>query len=521
MPELNHWNNKNQNQRSSSFYPADENDRFSGKCDPLEASGFSQKSSFGDSPDHDESNDFSAHVITRMPDLTGFGGDSAIQSISLYRPKGNRRWPLKWGGFRNISMQKWCASAAIALVVLIVVWSIFRNPVEPLDIVVQNEASVTVDPPISSRESTIRRDASHFVTPQASNGIRFSSENSSQMFPAAESRNASNIGQGQFFHTGSYDPQYSPSEPYAANMTAMPDAAIVTPDPSLRELSPWEHRPNTDISTAQNMQSQFGPVVGYNTPQQTGMPENNWPNGNPGNNQFAGSSPQTQNGAINMGYEQMPYSADPSLGFASMASYNGPAQGTVHPGYMPVNGVGGGYAQIVGDGQPNGVPQFGNMAIASQGVSPSFGQQPGQEQGAIVYHAGTYPPHQGQNHIPANVAPQEMYYHQQPSNHDNAVAINSHAIPSYGQGQLPQQQNYNGNPQYGVQQNNTQPNGNQTSYSNVPVVSSNQSYRDQAAMGSGMTNQNTQYPGGPYTGTLPTNAPYDNTMLSRSPDYYR
>lgn len=479
-----------------------------------QSGGFPQKSIHDP---HDESNDFSTHVITRMPDLTGFDCDSAPQNISLSRSKG-RRWSLKWANLRNISTQKWCASVAIGIVALIVIWSLFRNPGTPTDIV-QNEDPAALAEPIPSRENAIRREASHFVIPQATNGIQFSSDNSAQTHATPEPQpsmfgNLSNSGQDYFAQGTGHDSRNAPSS-YATNMS---DAAIVTPDASSRELPPWERHPNPGSPATQAMQPQFGPVVGQNVP-------------------------QTQNVPMIAGQEQMPYMADSSQGFAGMASYNPPMQGSTQTANMPVTG----YAQQAGNGlpngQPNGMSQYGHQMVAANGMGqmsqPPI-QQPTQDQGPIIYSAAAYPANQPQNQAPANASPQVYYYQQSPPNHENAIAVNPNATSSYGQGQQvqqPAQQYAQQYPVYGVTPNdnmNRQPvytvdgqhYGTQANYSNVPVIASNLSYRDQPVTDNSLPNQNSQYPagqysGGQYPGTPQPGVQYDNAMISQSPDYYR
>ena len=484
MSERNYWNqsHKDQHLRLDIDYDIDQ-------CDK-ESAAFSQNLPSTDGTSREELEDFNAHVITRMPDLTGLSGDSDSQNISLYRAKsGIARWSLKWGALSKISMQKWCASLAIAIIAIIVVWSVFRNPSERLEIV-GNEKSNAGQKTDLSPEWNHRQDPSPFGVPQAMNDSHFTSENRAEPFPVRGDSyfsfdttsgpgNPGMFSQGPA-HAETTAPSHAGNSYFAANI---PEAAMVTPDSQSNNIQPWDRHPNT--GTTQGLQPQFDFAAA--------QPNQNQPFNNQAyQNQLNGYQISAAGPQAGMGDPMTGYSSS-QQNFSGIPPYTQqPQPGNVQPN-MQI-----GYAQqnMGFSDMPNSVAPFGRETVATQGGMPN-------------------PPY----------PQQQVHYMQSPPNHENAIAVNPHAMPSYGQtqpGPQPNQaynsMNYHTMPNNGGNPQPTYMSGQQpvaqANYSNVPVAASDRSFRDQSPIMNGTNGLNT--PANPQNGF-----PYDNTNMSQSPDYYR
>ena len=398
--------------------------------------GFVDKSQDSDNPEN-----YVPHVITRMPDLTGYNSEINPQNISLYRPKrGGKRGGMKWNFevLKKIPLQRWCAGAAICIVAATVIWSLVRTPEEH-----RNTAAKTANKeqsPVHNEQLPVSRN---------------------DYFRSQSVVQADSVSVG------------------ASNVPS-------------QELPPWEHQPN---QFAEHAPAQQGPF---------GLPNHSTINAaaNPGIN-------PTMIAPVAATAESWP-------SYSQFAATEVPAQNTgamTPPDHF---------------GYPQMHPQMGDTVPSNQD-SQLFGYSPTQ-QGMM----------QQPQQSPQGMT-QPFYPQMGPSAHENAVAFNMGAAPQYLQGQQPQQGQLppqsqwppatvdvaaqNGNPQSWanqtiqnpvmpnqyMQQGQPQPQTgmypqndvqiamqphptNNYNYSNVPVPTSDQSFRAQSMTGTNLSGTVNQYP---------------------------
>ena len=384
--ERNHWITYGQHGNSSmpEDYPAI--DRITEKVSAVGNHGFPRRSRFGDDSVHggSGSEDYAPHIITRMPDLTGYGRETGPQSISLSRPK-HGRWVFPAGILKKLPFHKWKYAAAIAIVVAILAWSLFQGSGSHQ--VAQNTLTDVQRMEDVLKDGTTHRESST----QESGTLQFEGFSGFPPIPTSSTSfnqpmffngtDTSRISQNQYLGT--------PTAPYSSNT-----ASVATSDTPVRDLAPWERQPNptqsvNTMADTTTMSSQFDFAGNANLPMTVSaghVMANNVPNTSwPGYNPNVGNS----NVSVN------PNADNPQW------SYNNPQPFTDMPGTTPY------YAQQ-NSYQANNPPQNGQF-------------QP--------------------------VPPQQTHYQQYPASHDHTIAMNTSNIPSYpqGQGQWPQQNSGNGN----------------------------------------------------------------------------
>jgi len=464
---------------------------------------FPKKPMLNDNMDFDRSEEFTPHIITRMPDLTGYGHDTAPQDITLYRPKNGRIQVhldiLK--KLHKLSFRKWCAILAILAVAGMIGWSLFHSADSPL--AAQKSVSDTLGVENLSSNST---EALETIRSAPSRGV------SEYRFDELNDRTSSarTIGVQDNFFSGApaspvsqnhFGPQsIVPADSTASEMTQYPPGisgvAMVAPDTPSRTLSPWDRQPNpaTTIAMANN---------------------NTAPHAN-----TAMAAPQAAQ------YNEYSQNVSPQ----STASQNGQFQTTSQQ------------QGFAGMGNEYGYP--GNASGMTAGTHPN--------PGAMPYNPQQNPQYSGPvSHQIADgfgVMPQQVSYQHSPVSHEMAIAANTNNLSSYsqeqGQGQWPIQgqphnagyvpqyaatQNFDGNHQYAMQNRQPSHSGNGSQFvpqdivppgmSNVPVMTSQQSYRGAGATGTNMTGTVNPYPNPGYQPQQ--SIQYNSAAASQTMDFYR
>ena len=451
--------------------------------------GFIDKSHGGNSPEN-----YVPHVITKMPDLTGYNSEISPQNISLYRPK---RGGMKWNFevLKKIPLQRWCAGAAICIVAATVIWSLIRTPEDH-----RNTTAQTA----KQEQSPVHNESSP-------------------------------VSRNDYFRSQSVVQADSASTGFSASAGAS--------NVSSQELPPWERQPNQFAEHAPAQSGPFGspnhstinaaanPGINPTMIAPVAATAESWPS----YSQFAGTEMSPQNTGLmtqpdHFSYPQMqpqmggsaPSNQESQLFGYSPAQQGAMQQNTMQQGVMmPApsqqnlvpNQIAAGY----GNATPQGLPQPMQQGLPQGMQQPQQSQQQGMTQ-------PLYP----QTGIPA---------------HENALAFNMGAAPQYSQGQQPQQgplpqmsqwsptmfdntaQNGNAQgwanqtmqnpvmPNQYMQQGQPQPQPqagmspqndvqiamqphptNNYNYSNVPVPTSDQSFRDQSMTGTNLSGTVNQYP---------------------------
>ena len=480
--------------------------------------GFPRKPAQNEKMDYDYSEDFTPHIITRMPDLTGYGHETAPQGISLYRPKYDRTQVhleiLK--KLRKMSLQKWCAILAIAIVAGLIGWGLFHGAdsqkVAQKSISDSSEAEKKLSEnatPIELRRSAPTQAAGDFRFDDLNNGAsseRTTGDQVNYFSGVSTSPSSQNhFGPQSIVPVDSTASQISQYQPGVTNI------AMATPDTSSREIPPWERQPNSPANVAptnNNFASYANGAVASpqatqnNTYSQDAYPQN----------------ASSQNGQFPPVSQQQ--------GFAGMANDYGYSQN----------------ASGVPTGMPNGPLQSNAGTYPNTGAVP-YNAQPNQQYSASTSQqiAGGF-----------GAMPQQVSYQQAPVSHETAIAANTNQMSTHLQGQgqwsgqgQPQNTTYmppyaasqNPSNNYSYTQQNQQPSysGNGTQYapaqgigasvpqlgmSNVPVMTSGQSYRDTAATGTNFSGTPNQYPGNQPQQPIPYNN-NNTTAASYSQDLYR
>ena len=477
--------------------------------------GLPQKMMLNEKLEYESSEDFTPHIITRMPDLTGYGHDTAPQGISLYRPKHGRGMihleVLKM--LRKQPLRNWCGILVIMTVVGIVGWSFFKGNESQL--VAQKSTSANSNLETQQQDNTPHMEPlrpsggfSEFQFDGLNHGMAARTTGDQVTFSSGAT--ASPAQQNQYFGTQSIVPvdttvpgmsQY----PYPSGATG---TAMATSDTRSRDLPPWEHQPQgtTSVAMANNSYLSYSNT---NTDRTVNTPQTA-----PLNTYSQGASSQNTWGQNGQSHPQ----SQPQ-GFSGMATEYGSSniQGTT--------------------GMTAGTSQFTGATPSNTGTMPYPPQQNQQYYGSAS--------HQIADGFGAMA--QQVSYQQTPTNDNRTVAANTNNLSPYsqiqGQGQWSSQntgtgyaqqnansgvQNPSGNNHYSQQnqpqsypgtgsqygaQGNTQPVF-QSGMSNVPVMASEYSYRGTPTTGTTM-------PGSinPYPGYQPL--PSHNTNISQTQDIYR
>ena len=127
MMERNHRNTFGRNMVSSMPENEPAVDQVTENDSCLVNHGFPRKLTPNENMNYDSSEDFTLRIITRMPNLTGYGHNSAPQGISLYRTEpGQKHNNLDiLQKLRKLSFLKWCAILPIVAVVAMILWGLF------------------------------------------------------------------------------------------------------------------------------------------------------------------------------------------------------------------------------------------------------------------------------------------------------------------------------------------------------------------------------------------------------------
>lgn len=497
MPERNHKNAYGRNQVASMSDEESTGNLASGVVSVPEHCGFPKKPPLNDSPGCDSSGDFVPHIITRMPDLTGYGPGTAPQSISLYRPK-HSRWRINLEIVKILSLRKWGALITITIVVTVFAWSLFRGS-DAKQITQNTRSDITADNPpsdIAPQPGQLRP-----TTTQGLNEYQFDG------FDTGSPASRATGDQGTTFNGSTA--HSLPQNSYFGQQS------MVQVDAPSRDLPPWERQPNNTMASSAQTSLQFDIPGNQQGSNGISRPNPNMMGNTPQNmNQQAAYQPnmQSQNG-------QNQYASQP-LGFGGgMATeYGSPA---------PQNTTG----TIAGTPPSNGGFNGGTVPYQSM---MSDNRQPNPQQ--FVSDQQRYGSVSQQFDEGFGTSPQQVNYQQPPVGHDNAVAINTANAPSYSQysqlqGQWPPQNtgnmlqnaeiqnsggmnmivpqpSYPGNgPQYTTQgptQFAPQP-----AMSDVPMMTPGQLYPAPTAMTSPYSGNQQQQP-----------FPYQNVAASPSQDYY-
>lgn len=448
MPEWNRERNYERNQVSSS------------KSD-LDVDHVMEDDFDGENHLPGRSEDFVPHVITRMPDLTGYGGEISPQNISLYRPK-RKGVKLNFDVLKKISLQKWCAAAAICVVCVTVVWSLTRSP-ERMPESLQNEPQSHGDHASVSKTENER----HFAAASDSRPL-FSGLN-----------NPYDIADG----SQSVIPVDSASTDMPRFSPGFSDVATVPPDASSHTLPPWERQPNRVAENMTIQQQQFGmPIQDVGNPSvSAASPGGSWPN----YSQFAGTDPNRQN--VSAGFSP---ASQENPSFGPMSAQPETTVYQQQPNFAP-NQIAAGFGSVPQQVYHQNPPSVHENAVAfNTGAAPPYSQGPYQQgqysQGQ--FQQGQYPQNQwasSQNGTAMTQNPPQQTWQNQ--------GMQNSAAPTQYVPQQGQQPAYAGTPsQYDVQvamQTNAT-NG----YSNVPMATSGQSYRDPNVTGTNLYGTVNQYP---------------------------
>ena len=516
MMERNHWNTFGQNKVSSMPEEESEVVQITENDSCIGNYGFPRKQTLNENVGYDSSKDFVLPIITRMPDLTGYGHDTAPQGISLHRPKHGRTnihlEILK--KLRKLSLQKWCTILVIVTVTGMIGWSFFQDT-DSQQVAQKSSAdnsnirnmpsdNVTTLAPIRSVSS---RGVGDFRFDDLNGGASSSQTTNEQVnffsgistSPSAQN----NLGPQSIVPV---DSTTSVVSQYPPGITSV---AMVTPDTPSRDLPPWERQPNstTTVAMANNNSVPYASMA-MATPQVTPYHLNS--------QEVYSQNTLSQNGQF------QPVS--PQQGFAGMA-----------------NEYGGGYSQNVPEMTAGTYSHTGMMPYSPQQNQP-YNQPPPASVSQQI--AGGF-----------GAMTQQVSYHQAPVSHETAIAANTNNMPTYLQGQgqwqsqeQPQQnvgyaqqgyaqqyapvQNPGDNYRYTTQNQQPSYSGNRSQYvpqgigpsvpqsgsgmSNVPVMASGQSYRDTAAMETNLFGTTNQYPGNQPQQSIP----YNNTAVSHTQNFY-
>ena len=434
MMERNHRNTDGQHRVS--LMPGDDlgSDPVTEKVSDIGNHGFPRRYRLSDDPVHDGSEDFVPRIITRMPDLTGYGHDTAPQSISLSRPK-HGRWTFPVGILKKFPLHKWKYAAAIAVVVAILAWSLFKGS-DSLQ-VAKNPLSGSPKTENMFRDKAAHRESST----QESNPLQFEGFSGFPPIPASSTSadqplffngtTASPTPQNQFFGTG--------TSQYPSGSTLV---AMVTPESPARDLAPWERQPN---NTQPNNTPPNNTMVGATptSPQYDFRGNADLPMTASAGNMMANNSAMTNNGTnsawpgypTNVGSPGVPGPQD--AGPAQWNSNNAQPYPAV-PGNPPYVAQQNTYSQ-------NSYPQDAYQA----GFSPQNGQfQPASPQQGfanITSGYGSSAPLNTTGTMAGGPQPnggyvtssQQSYYPLSPAENHHAVAMNTtFHMPSYPQGQM-------------------------------------------------------------------------------------
>ncbi|MDR1492435.1 MAG: hypothetical protein LBT05_06925 [Planctomycetaceae bacterium] len=120
-----------------------------------------QSAKFSDAYDDDVSV-LPPRIIARMPDLTGFGGATIPSSISLFSAKQNRfLWNLQV--FKKVSLKKLSAFGAICCVVSVLIWCLLTNHKEDAPTTADNSQTLEemkIHFPAENQAATLQADSS-------------------------------------------------------------------------------------------------------------------------------------------------------------------------------------------------------------------------------------------------------------------------------------------------------------------------------------------------------------------------
>ena len=379
--------------------------------------GFPRRTWQNDDPIHGGSEDFVPHIITRMPDLTGYGHDTAPQSISLSRPK-HRPWILRGEILKKLPVHHWKYVTAIAVVVAILGWSLFRGA--GTHQVVQNPL-----PDSPKTEKVSQDNAAHpGQSAQESNKYQFDGFHSG--FPPIPESSTS-AGQPMFFSgtTASLTPQNqsfgnfgTENTPYSPYSSSVANVAMIPPDAPAREPVPWERQPDHRPIDTTLMSSQFDFTGNVNLPM-TASADSVMAGGNMANNMMAYNDVMVNN---------VPNSFRPGV----HPDGSGPGAGHPHVADpLPWN-----------SNHPRSHSDMNASPVTWQNAYPQD------------IHQANNAPQNGQ-YQPAS--PQQTYYPQHPG-YNNAIAMNTANMPSYPQGLMQVQGQVQGQGQWPPQ--NTQNTGN-------------------------------------------------------------
>ena len=452
--------------------------------------GFIGKSQSGTSPEN-----YVPHVITRMPDLTGYNSEISPQNVSLYRPK---RGGMKWNFevLKKIPLQRWCAGAAICIVAATVIWSMIRAPEEHRD--------------MAAKTAKQEQSPAH--------------------------NESSSVARNDYFRSQSIVPADSASTGFSTGASNVPS----------QELPPWERQPNQFAEHTPAQQGAFG-LPNHSTITAVANPSTN----------PTMIAPVAATAESWPSYSQFAGTELPSQSTGPIGSFQLSADAPDHFGYPQVQPQMGGSAlsnqesQLFGysPAQQRPMPQnTTQQSVMQQGVMTPYPSQQNLASNQIAPGYGNA----AQQGIPQGMqqpqqSPQMMTqpFYPQTGNpgHENAVAFNMGTASQYSQGQqpqqgqLPQQSQWspaminniaqNGNPQglaNNTMQNPVMPNQymqqgqpqpqtqagmyppndvqiamqphptNNYNYSNVPVPTSDQSFRDQSMTGTNLSGTVNQYP---------------------------
>jgi len=443
------------------------------------------------------------HIITRMPDLSGYGG-AAPSPISLFRAK-RTRFIWNTDMLKNFSLPKLCAFGAVCCVVAVLVWCLFANHKDDLPESADNSPkkdAETVPFMAENREKLPQQPQ----TPKTENNILFGTH-------AAENSQPNAAQQVPSFSPISSQPQnnYYGQSPALSNdffasqsivPADVPPASFPNPQ---QDVSSWNHGQaagNNFNNSAAAMQNQ--------------IPASN-PNWNQENaNQFAGMNPPQMN------FNDVPV-YNPSIG-----------NGSVQPAVQPTAP---GYQDYV---QPTAFQDYHQQTANNQNAAAynnnrnqpaynagfnndpryqpieNYPQPTPQYEERVAFNTNgmsSYP----QNNVANNNVPQG-YYQQNPSYNNQQYPQQQQQQqypPSYQD--YAQQQQYRGNSQNMTQQTGMTVNNGITS--NVPVIASAQSFRDQNSAPITVSNANAVPESRPAYNAVNDN---NRVIMSQTPaGYYR
>ncbi|MDR1382775.1 MAG: hypothetical protein LBJ67_02845 [Planctomycetaceae bacterium] len=450
-------------------------------------------------------------VIARMPDLTGFSNGTTPSSISLFRAKHNR---FSWSPqmLKKISLKKLCGFGAVCCVISALIWCLFANNKE--------DAPATADFPQTNEEMKIQftgdnqaailqADASSRETPfsfavqetSAPPKLEFSSMNTNAVQPTFMSND--------FFASQSIVPADASPTPFSVPQQDALSWNYASENQPMPPNVPYDMTSNNSLNNTPNVPVVNQSFAGLNVPISNNNP-NPYYAANPNNG-------NTMNYSGNGNYAPQPNFSDVSVYNPYPSNMTQPVtQAAMQPMIQPTSF----------QDYNSSMPMQNNQNVMASNNDVYY-QQP---MGNPIQPSPQFQDNRMAYDPTANAIPPYSAYPQNNGMTSSQNYSNNYALqqPAYSAGQPdyahPQ---YQGNyPPNAMTSSAANPNGiapNIDARSNVPMVASAQSFRNQNAtpmnnMSMNNNNAATMEQNPAYGGNTFNNSP---VILSQTPEYYK